>query len=270
MKQRTTYAVIGAAVIAAIGAIVATIWVGSKVREEPVVANPYDEGLRQDADRAARARLRWDVRIESPPVAAGAGTFTFAVLDGEGKPLEGAEVDVSVGRPDTSRGVVRARAAAIGPGRFAADSGLSGRGSFLVAFDVTRGADSLRIEKSLEGAACDLGGGPCTVSLPGGGEVAFELGPRPLRAMRELAAVATVTVDGAPVEGAAVEVALSMPGMEMGENKVALRADAPGRHVGRVTVVRCMSGRRDWVAEVSVARPGGERRTLRFPFTVAE
>jgi hypothetical protein len=178
---------------------------------------------------------------------------------------------VSVGRPDTSRDLRRARAIAIGPGRFAADSGVQDRGPWLVAFEVARGGDRMRLEKSLEaGGPCDLAGGPCTLALPGGGEIAFELGPRPLRAMRELAAVATLTSGGAPLEGAAVEVALVMPGMEMGENRIALRPDAPGRHVGRVTVVRCMSGRRDWVAEVSVAGPGGARRTLRFPFTVAE
>jgi hypothetical protein len=276
MRQRTTYVVLGLALAAGLGAVAGTIWVGSKVREEPVVANPYEEGLRQDADRDARARLRWNVRIESAPVAGGAGTFTFAVLDGNGEPLEGAEVEVAVGPTDSSRGIVRARVATIGPGRYAADSGVTGRGAWLATFDVSRGVDRMRIERTLEsGGPCDLAEGPCTLRFEGGeglpaGSVALELGPRPLRTMRELAAVATVSAGGVPLDGAAVKVSLGMPGMSMGENVAALAADAAGRYVGRLTVVRCLSGRRDWVAEVTVARAGGATAVLRFPFTVVE
>jgi hypothetical protein len=184
-------------------------------------------------------------------------------------------VEVAVGPPDSSRGVVRARAAAIGPGRYAADSGVSGRGEWLVAFEVRKGEDALRLERTLRsggdgGEPCDLGEGPCTLPLPGGVAVTLELGPRPLRTMAELAAVASVISGGQAVAGAAVEVAISMPGMEMGRNSVALRDDGAGRHLGRVTVVRCMSGRKDWVAEVTVARPGAEKVAARFPFSVVE
>jgi nitrogen fixation protein FixH len=272
MKKLTTTFVVAAAAVVGLGAVVGTIWVGSRVREETVVEKPYEAGLAQEADRAARARLRWDVRIESAPVAAGAGTFTFSVLDGEGKLLTGAEVDVAVGRPDTSRGIVRAKAATIGPGRFAADSGVDGRGEWLATFDVKRGGDQLRIEKPLRAAGegpCDLAAGPCSLPLPGGGQITLELGPRPLRTMTELAAVASLT-SNAPLDGAAVSLSLSMPGMDMGANQVALPADGEGRNVGRVTVVRCLSGRKDWVAEVLVVRPGGAREKVKFPFTVAE
>jgi nitrogen fixation protein FixH len=271
MKNPTLKLVLAVAVVAGIGAIVGTFWVGSKVREEAVVAQPYEAGLKQAADRAARERLRWDVRVEDGPTAGGAGTLTFTVLDGQGRPLEGAAVELEVGRPDTSRGVARAAATPIGPGRFAADTGVTGRGEWLVAFDVARGGDRLRLERTVRSQEpCDLGGGPCTLPLPGGGAVSLELGPRPLRTMRELAAVAQVIEKGAPVEGATVNVSLVMPGMEMGQNVVALQAEA-GRHVGRVTLVRCLSGRRDWVAEVAVGRPGGAGRdTVRFPFSVSE
>lgn len=40
---------LAAAVAGALGAIVATFWVGTKVREETVVAKPYEEGLRHSA-----------------------------------------------------------------------------------------------------------------------------------------------------------------------------------------------------------------------------
>jgi hypothetical protein len=52
---RGTGAALAAAVAAGIGAIVATIWVGSRVREDTVVANPYEEGLRLTEGRAPGA-----------------------------------------------------------------------------------------------------------------------------------------------------------------------------------------------------------------------
>jgi nitrogen fixation protein FixH len=270
MKNPTLSAVLVVGIVGAIGAIVGTVWVGSKVREETVVAKPYEEGLRQDADRAARERLRWDVKVEGGAVAPGAGTITFAVLDGEGRPLEGAEVEVAAGRPDTSRGLHRAKATSIGPGRFAADTGIAARGEWLVAFDVTRGQDRLRLERTVRSAdPCDLGAGPCTLAA-GDAEVTLELGPRPLKQMATLAAVANLARGGKPLEGAAVAVSLSMPGMDMGRNVSDLKADAPGRYVGGVTLVKCLSGRRDWLAEVEVALPGEAPRKARFPLTVSE
>ena len=270
MKNPTLNVVLAVAIVGAIGAIVGTIWVGSGVREETVVARPYEEGLRQDADRAARERLRWDVKVEGGAVAPGAGTITFAVVDGEGRALDGAEVEVALSRPDASRDVKRAKAVSIGPGRWAADTGVAGRGEWLVAFDVARGADHLRIEKTVRSAdPCELGAGACTLAA-GDVEVTLELGPRPLRTMASLAAVATVARGGQPLPGAAVKVALAMPGMEMGQNVVALREDAPGRHVGAVTVVRCLSGRKDWEAEVELTVAGQPPRRVKFPFKVSE
>jgi hypothetical protein len=58
---------IALAVVAAVGAIAATIVVGSKVREDTVVARPYEEGLRHDAEREATAALGWSIAIVSAP-----------------------------------------------------------------------------------------------------------------------------------------------------------------------------------------------------------
>jgi hypothetical protein len=120
-------------------------------------------------------------------------------------------------------------------------------------------------------AACDLQAGPCT--LPAGNDVlvTLEVSPRPIRALAEL----TFTVEarrGADSAPGAVEISLGMPGMYMGENRVALAAVGPGRHRGKGTVVRCGSGRRDWVAEVTLRPPDPAAPPLRaaFPFVVAE
>jgi hypothetical protein len=122
-----------------------------------------------------------------------------------------------------------------------------------------------------EAGACDLGQGPCTGASEGI-DVRLELSPRPLRSLRDLEVAAVVTRGGAPVEGADVRVELSMPGMYMGENRVALAPLGGGRYRGRSVLVRCASGRRDWVAEVALRLPGeaAAASRVRFPFEVAE
>jgi hypothetical protein len=124
--------------------------------------------------------------------------------------------------------------------------------------------------------ACDLQVGPCKQPLPGGGEVTLAVGPRPARAMRDLEFTVTFAPASVAV-GADVAVALSMPGMYMGETRAVLAPFGEGVFRGKGVVVRCASGRRDWSADVLVshaaeATPGERvaRRVARFPLTVAE
>jgi hypothetical protein len=160
---------LAAAVLGALGAIGATVWVGSKVREETVVSNPYEEGLRH--------------------------------------------------------------------------------------------------------TVCDAGAAPCTLPLGGGGTVTLDVGPRPVRTMAELKVTVDVREPPHPdpppswVRGTGereVTIAFSMPGMEMGRNEIRLAPSGGGRFSGTGVLVRCPSGRRDWVAEVRVESPGAAPRTARF------
>jgi nitrogen fixation protein FixH len=98
------------------------------------------------------------------------------------------------------------------------------------------------------------------------GQVALDLEPLPPRAMSDLTFVARVTRQGAPLDGAAVEVALSMPGMYMGENRVALAPAGGGTYRGKGVLVRCPSGKRTWQADVE-ARPGDGGAPIRGRFT---
>ncbi len=120
--------------------------------------------------------------------------------------------------------------------------------------------------------ACDLQAGPCT--LPAGPDllVTLDVSPRPIRALTELTFTVETRRGQEPAIGLATEVSLQMPGMYMGENRTVLAPVGPGRHWGKGTVVRCGSGRRDWVAEVVVRRPDPAAPPLRaaFPFAVAE
>ena len=121
-------------------------------------------------------------------------------------------------------------------------------------------------------AACDLQAGPCT--LPAGRDllVTLEITPRPIRAQAELLFTVETRRGTELAAGHGAEISLQMPGMYMGENRMVLNAAGSGRHRGKGTVVRCGSGRRDWVAEVVLrpADPASPPLRAAFPFAVAE
>jgi nitrogen fixation protein FixH len=275
--SHTTRVAFAAAVAAGLGVVVATVWVGSLVKEETVVANPYDDGLRYDAERGARAALGWDVRALVPPPAPGPAALEFQIVDAAGLPVEGAAVAVLVSRPDTSRDAATFAARGEDPGRYVAELVVPAAGPWRLTFDVRRGEDRVRIEKLVSVAPpCDAGAGPCTRPLPGGGEVTLELGPRPLRTMQELEVRVAVRLPSHPdplprsagEKEDRVTVSFEMPGMDMGENRVELALSGPGRFAGKAVLVRCPSGRIDWVAAVEVSVPGSSPSVARFDLTV--
>lgn len=252
-----------AVVLAVIGG---TIVVGSKVREETVVAHPYEDGLHHDSERASRAALGLAVAVDDEAPLVGAAPLAFRLADRRGRPVEGAAVEVELSRPDTSRGEVRGDATETAPGRYAAAVAFPAAGAWDVRFDVRRGADRVRLERRLVAAApCDLGAGACTRALSGGTEVTLELGPRPLKMMTDLSAVVSLRQRGSPAEPDAVTIAFTMPGMQMGKNEIRLVRRGAGRFEGKAVLVRCPSGRRDWIAAVSVARAGAPADEVRFP-----
>jgi nitrogen fixation protein FixH len=272
-------------VVGVFGVIGITVFVGSRVREETVVARPYEEGLRQDADRAARAALGLAVSVDDEAPEAGARGVAFRLSDRDGRPVPGARVTIELSRPETSRGGVRAGAVERAPGAYEADVAFPSPGPWDVRFDVERGADRVRLERRFVARApCDLASAPCTRPLPGGGALTLELFPRPLRTMGALSVRVVFPAALRPAQGergqaqgerieaepAEVTVAFSMVGMEMGENRVRLERRAPFTFEGTAVLVRCPSGRRDWTATVAVARSGDAAREARFPFTVRE
>jgi hypothetical protein len=122
-------------------------------------------------------------------------------------------------------------------------------------------------EQGLRHSACDAGAAACTRPLTGGGAVTLDIGPRPIRTMRELAV--RVELREAPPDPRVV-VAFSMPGMEMGKNEVRLGPSGPGRFEGTAVLVRCPSGRKEWTAEVRVEAPGSSPRLARFQLAAVE
>ena len=271
--------VVAAGCLAALGAIAASVWIGASVREDTVVAHPYEDGLRQDAERHARAAVGLAVAIPAVPDA-GTSPLAFELRDRTGGPVDDATVAVEVSRPATSRGERSAAARSLGGGRWTADVAFPEPGPWDVRFDVVRGKDRVRLERRVGvRARCDLGSGPCTARLDDGAEVTLDLAPRPIRTMQELAVRADVKWPSRPALAAVstaspveVAVAFSMVDMDMGPNRVVLAPAIGGsaaRLEGTAVLVRCPSGRREWLAEVTVQN-GGVAGTARFPLTLPE
>jgi nitrogen fixation protein FixH len=267
---RTVIAIIA---VAALGAVVGAIWVGVRYHENTVVADPYEAGVHHDEARHAAERLGWTLEVDEAHLRTGPGGLRLALRGRDGAPVDDAEVRVRLSRAGTSRLDRSAPARPEGEGRYVAAVELPEAGFWDLGVTVRRGADRLSFDRRIRVAAaepaCDVGRAPCEAEA-GGTRLGLELSPRPVRALADLAATVTVTRGGAAVEGAEVAVELSMPGMYMGENRAALRPAGPGRYQGRVVVLRCASGRTDWVAEVVARLPGGGEARARFPLRAAD
>jgi nitrogen fixation protein FixH len=266
-------AVIAVIAVAALGAVVGAIWVGVQYHENTVVADPYEAGVHLDEARHAAKRLGWTLDVDEERLRTGPGGLRLSLRDRDGAPLDGAEVRVRLSRAGTSKLDRSAPARPEGEGRYVAAVELPEAGLWDLGVSVRRGADRLafdrRVRVASASAACDVGRAPCAADA-GGTRLSLELAPRPVRALADLAATVTVTREGTPVEGAEVSLELSMPGMYMGENRAALRPDGAGRYAGRAVVLRCASGRTDWVAEVVARLPGGGEARARFPLQAAD
>ena len=181
-----------------------------------------------------------------------------------------------VTRPGTSRFDRSAPAIHQSGGRYGAVLPMTEAGFWDLDVVIRRGGESLTLGKWIhvagavgEGVHCDAGLRACAADA-GGLRVVLELSPRPPVPLKSLEAGVQLSRDGKPVPGAEVTVEISMPGMFMGDNRIPLRASGEGRYAGTGALLRCTSGRRDWLAEVVVRAPGAPEARARFPFQAAE
>jgi nitrogen fixation protein FixH len=260
-----------------VGAIAATIWVATRNYERTVVADPYESGIHHDQDRKRAERLGWTVVVDEGGLRAGPeAVLAIRLAERTGAPLEGADVTFRVTRPGTSRFDHSAQAHAEGGGRYAAVLPMAEAGFWDLDVVIRLGAESLTLGKWIhvsagvgEGVHCDVGTRPCAANV-GDLRVVLELAPRPPLPLKALSTVVQLTRNGAPVAVTDAVVELSMSGMFMGDNRVVLRPQGEGRYVGEGVLLRCASGRRDWVAEVVARLPGGGEARARFPFQASE
>ena len=106
---------------------------------------------------------------------------------------------------------------------------------------------------------CDLQQHACRRKLPGGGEVAFSITPRPIPLVSPLKL--RVEVQGAPVRK--VEVDFSGVSMNMGYNRPVLKPAGQGVFEGEGFLPVCIRQRMDWEAKVCLHMPG---RVLAIPY----
>ena len=81
---------------------------------------------------------------------------------------------------------------------------------------------------------CDVHKGPCTADLAGK-RVSLDISPKPVKAMRDLTFILSLAGEK-PTTDPYID--LSMPGMNMGRNRVILRSKSGPEFQGTGTIVR--------------------------------
>ena len=99
---------------------------------------------------------------------------------------------------------------------------------------------------------CDIQLGPCT-RVKETLTVTLDIIPKPVKAMKELTFRLTLTgrelSDNPHID-------LSMPGMDMGPNRVLMARVGNNTYEGLGVIVKCPSGRRTWKAKVTLPDAG--------------
>ena len=270
--------VIAIVAAAALAAVVGAVWVGARTFERTVVADPYESGIHHDADRRKAQALGWIVAVDEGSLRAGPEAALAVRLTGkDGAPLDDAEVLFRVSRAGTSRFDRSAQASHAGSGRYAAVLPMTEPGFWDLDVVVRRGGESLTLGKWIhvagevgEGVHCDAGLRPCAADADGV-RVVLELSPHPPVPLKEIDAVVQLSRGRRDPRGSRGRGRCSpCPGCSW-ERTASLSAPGQdGRYAGKGALLRCASGRRDWLAEVVVRLPGGGEARARFPFQAAE
>jgi nitrogen fixation protein FixH len=85
--------------IIGLGTVVATMIVGSSRFEQTVVREPYETGLRWDAERKEREHSGWRASLVKKRVPTGRQVLDIAVTDRDSRPLKEVTVEVRFLRP---------------------------------------------------------------------------------------------------------------------------------------------------------------------------
>jgi nitrogen fixation protein FixH len=254
-----------------LGAIVGAVVVGTRSFDGTVVEHPYEHGLAWDRDQGRRRDSGLEVRVLNTAFRTGSNLAAFTISGVGADGIGDRDVTVRVRRPASAEHERTTPARKQSDGSWAAEALLpvagrwelavlverpGGRIDFPAAITVSGGGGGV-VATAADG--CDLNRGPCRLALPGGaGSLTVEISPRPIRTMRDLEFSVRLSCASPPCAPQDVSVALTMPGMYMGENTVTLApGEEAGLYRGRGTIVRCPSGRSLWKATVK-APPLGE------------
>lgn len=233
-----------------------TIVIARRSHEGLVERDYYESATGEFAGREEEARVGFRVTLPDR-YRAGENRFTAILETGDG-PLRGARVTLAAMRPSGTGEDGSFELREESPGRYEADILLPRPGQWMLSLAVDAG----RFRARRRWTAVALPEGPAAgtplpagtlQSAAGAQEVTLSISPWPPRAMRELSFAVELpgySGDSPP------HVDLSMPGMEMGRNRVLLARGHGGVYRGTGVFVRCASGRKEWEAAVSVPDRG--------------
>jgi len=135
--------------IIGLGTVVATLMIGSSRFEQTVVREPYETGLRWDAERKERERSGWQVSIAKKQVPTGQQALDIAVNDRSARPLEPAQVEVRFLRPFSGIGDRTFRAERLPSGTFRIVVTIPERGRWDLQIMVSRGDRRIIFEDAI-------------------------------------------------------------------------------------------------------------------------
>jgi len=258
--------VIALVCLCGLGAVVGAIVIGTRTFDGTVVEHPYEHGLAWDRDRERKRDAGLAVRLTRTAFARGPARASFAITGAAAAAIDDRHVTVRVRRPSSAAydGEFPARRESDGSWSAPVRLPLEGRWELIVVIERPEGSIEFPAEVAVAAgvapgavppdaaaAACDLNRGPCTATLPGGaGSMTLQISPRPVKTMQELTFEVRIACAAPPCPPREVDLALTMPGMYMGENPVRLAPAGDGLYRGRGVIVRCPSGRGSWQATV--------------------
>ncbi len=249
------------AVIAAAFALLlgSTLYLAARKHEGLVDRNYYESASNEFAERELENREGFVVRVPDR-YRAGENRFWAAVAT-TGGPLRGARVTLAAMRASGTRYDREYTLREAAPGRYEGAVNLPFPGQWMLSLAVDAGtihARRLYTVVALQGEASPAADRVLRADA-GGQEVLLSIAPWPPRSMRELDF--SVSLPGYAGTGLPY-IDLSMHGMNMGRNRVALSRGADGAFRGTGVFVRCTSGRKDWEAHVTV--PGHGKAVFRL------
>jgi hypothetical protein len=112
---------------------------------------------------------------------------------------------------------------------------------------------------SLPMSTCDLGQTPCTIDLPGGGQVEVSIAPHPIPSLKPLKLQAVAS----GVDVRKIEMDFTGVDMKMGYNRPLLENLGDGRFSGQANLPVCITGKMPW--EMTVLIESG-RTVIAAPF----
>lgn len=135
--------------IIGLGTVVATMLVGSSRFEQTVVREPYETGLRWDAEQKEREHSGWQASMVKKRITTGQQVLDIAATDRDSRPLKEAVVEVKFLRPFSGMGDRSYRAERLPAGTFRISVMIPKRGRWDLQIIVSQGDRRIFFEDAI-------------------------------------------------------------------------------------------------------------------------